>query len=157
MVLFRQLFLWVKLSIIKLHQEEELSNLHTAGMKYTRMSLTSVSSGKHKIHLRLTKSKIPKMLRRQSKTGYLQHHKSWGPRGRAYRLSSLLLLPSSSDQGIYLDGEDYSRQTLHTPSENKERKLRLADEALRTPHVHCRSKLAAFYHKNTTELNCSCR
>lgn len=58
------------------------------------------------------------MFRRQLKTGYLQHHKSWGPRGRAYRQSSLLLLPSSSDQGIYLGGEDYSRQTLHTPSEN---------------------------------------
>lgn len=93
----------------------------------------------------------------EAKTSYLQHHKIWGPRGRACRQSSPLLLPSSSDQGIYLDGEDYSRQTLHTPSENKERIVRLADEALRTPHVHSRSKFAAFYPKNITGLYCSCK
>lgn len=69
------------------------------------------------------------MLTGHLSASYLQHHKSWGPRGRGYRQSSLLLLPSSSDQGIYPDGEDYSRQTLRTPSENRD-KVSPAGEAL---------------------------
>lgn len=104
-----------------------------------------------KVHLHLNQSqKYPKMFRGHLKKAYLQHHKSWGPHWRAYRQSSLLLLPSSSNQGIYLDGEDYSRQTLHTPSENKGRGLALQmkhwiiSADFRTHCMHCTSKLAAF-------------
>jgi len=88
-------------------------------MAYTRMSLTSASAEEQKVHLHLRQPEISKMFKGHLTTGYLQHHKSWGPRWRAYRQSLLLLLPSSSNQGIYLDGEDYSRQTLHTPSKTK--------------------------------------
>lgn len=36
-------------------------------------------------------------------------------------------------------------------------KVKLADEALRTPHVHCGSKLAAFNQRDITGLNYSCK
>jgi len=86
--------------------------------------MISVSDGRIALQVRNTQE-----LMGHVDTGYLQHRKSWGPHGRDCKQSSLLLLPSSSNQGIYLDGGDYSRQTLHTPSKERQ-KVSCADEAL---------------------------
>lgn len=126
----------MKLSLIKLHQEEELSNLHTAGMEYTRMSLPSCSSGEHKVHLHLSKSKPLKLFRRQVEDRLLTAPQELGPPWKSVQAilttsASIFLRPGniSGWRGLLQANSSYTFR-------KQREKVKLADEALRIPHVH---------------------
>lgn len=154
MILFRELFLWVKLPL-KASPRRGIKQLPHSWHRIYQNELTLMLIWRAQGAFVVIKVKNTQNAQEAAEDRLLTAPQELGPPWNSVQAilttsASIFLRPGniSGWRGLLQANSSYTF---------RKQKVRHADEVLRTPHVHCRSKLAAYYSKNITGFYCFCK